>query len=104
MEDGNGTGSASSYNEFSSSVTLLVVGTIRFMVFTSAVLLSGCAAKAHKRVLDNSLVLQENLRSSVFEQVLTLSLNNLLTSKCNRSYTVVLSRIPPCTLGGTSHK
>lgn len=74
MEDGNGTNSASSCREFESPVTLLVMGKIWFMVFTSAVLLFGCAAKAQKRVLDSLLVLQENLGSSAFDRVLTIFL------------------------------
>lgn len=55
---------------------LLVMGKISFMAFTSAVLLSDCATKTCKHILDNSLVLQDNLTSSAFEQVLTLFLES----------------------------
>lgn len=50
----------------------LVIGKISFIAFTSAMLLSGCATKVHKHILDSLLVLQENLRSSASEQVMTL--------------------------------
>lgn len=54
---------------------LLVMGKISFVAFSSAVLLSGYATKTHKHVLDKLLFLQENLRSSAFEQVLILFLD-----------------------------
>lgn len=66
MEDGSGTNSTSFHKEFESLVSN--------GEDSSAVLLSGCATKAHKHILYNFLVLKKNLRSLAFEQVLTLFL------------------------------
>lgn len=53
---------------------LLLAGKMRFVAFTSAVPLPGCAPNECKGALGSSLVLQENLRSSAFERVSTLFL------------------------------